>query len=146
MKLMECSVCGHIEFNAAPDKCLVCRSAAGTYSENDEAVKNPADPANLTDGDKKHIPQITVVKQCGLIPDTCTDVHVKVGEINHVMTPEHFIQYIDAYVDYKFMSRIWLAPGLCHPAVGFHVNAKSGKFTTIESCNVHGKWMAETDL
>jgi desulfoferrodoxin-like iron-binding protein len=145
MKILKCGVCGHIEFNEAPQKCLVCRAPATAFSEAPDAIMKPANPAALTDGDKKHIPQIVVVKQCGLL-EQCTDVHVKVGSIPHVMTPEHFIVYIDAYVNYKFVSRIWLSPEGCHAAAGFHLKSNSGKFTAIEFCNKHGNWMAEAEL
>lgn len=145
MTTYQCSVCGHIEFSEAPDKCLVCRSPRSAFNATAEAIKQPADPANLTDAEKKHIPQIVVVKDCGLL-DGCTDVHVKVGETPHVMTPEHYITYIDAYLDDRFISRIWLSPEGCNAAVGFHLSASSGKFTAVEGCNVHGNWMAESQL
>ena len=146
MKTFECSVCGHIEFDEIDDKCLVCSSTFETFSEGAE-LKSPADPANLTDGVKKHIPQIVVVKECGLIPDgTCTDVHVRVGEIEHVMTDEHHIRYLDYYVDHRFVSRVWLAPNLCHPAAALHLNVKSGTVTAIENCNQHGSWMTEVEI
>lgn len=147
MKILQCKTCGHIEFEAAPDKCLVCRAPASAFAENAEAIKKPANPAALTDGDKKHIPQIVIVKECGLIPGgCCTDVHVRVGEIEHVMQPAHFITYLDYYLNRKFISRIWLSPEVCHPAAALHLNAKSGTVTVIEGCNVHGNWMAEATI
>ncbi len=145
MKMFKCGGCGHVEFNEAPEKCLVCRAPKSSFVESADALKKPADPKNLTDGDKKHIPQIVVVKSCGLLAN-CTDVHVKVGAIPHVMTPEHYITYIDAYLNHKFISRIWLSPVACNAAAGLHLNANAGKFTAIECCNVHGSWMAEVDL
>ena len=147
MKTFECSVCGHIEFNEAPEMCLVCHAKKEAFKENPDAIKQPADPANLSEGDKKHIPQIVVVKECGLIPGgVCMDVHTRVGEIEHVMTGEHYIRYLDYYVDHTFASRIWLSPDICHPAAALHLNVKSGKVTVIENCNVHGNWMAETEI
>jgi desulfoferrodoxin-like iron-binding protein len=145
MKVFQCKGCGHIEFDQAPEKCLVCRAPKSSFVEDAGALKSPADPANLTDGDKKHIPQIVVVKNCGLLSG-CTDVHVKVGAIPHVMQTQHYITYIDAYLNRKFISRTWLSPEICNAAVGLHLNASSGKFTAVEGCNVHGNWMAETDL
>ncbi|OVE73511.1 hypothetical protein BVX94_03690, partial [bacterium B17] len=137
----------HIEFNEVPEKCLVCSAGKDAFSEDAEAIKKPADADNLTDGDKKHIPQIVIVKECGLIPDgTCTDVHARIGEIEHVMTEDHYIKYLDFYLDYKFISRIWLSPESCHPAAALHLNAPSGKITVVENCNVHGSWMAEADI
>jgi superoxide reductase len=147
MKLMQCKVCGHIEFNKATDKCLVCRADATAFVENPLAIEKPANPAALSEGDKKHIPQIVVVKQCGLIPGgSCTDVHVKVGAIEHVMIDKHYIRYIDFYLNYAFVSRVWLSPNVCHPAAGLHLNATSGTIQAIENCNVHGNWMAETSI
>lgn len=147
MKIMECKGCGHIEFNVAPEKCLVCRAPGSSFVENAAAIKQPANPAALTDGDKKHLPQIVVVKECGLIPGVgCTDVHVRVGEIEHVMQDKHFIMYLDFYLDHKFISRIWLSPNACHPAAALHLNAPKGVVTVIENCNVHGNWMAEVTI
>ena len=146
MTVFECKICGHIEFNEAPDKCLVCKSQS-SYEENADAIKQPANPDALTDSDKKHIPTIVVVKECGLIPGGgCTDVHVKVGEIEHVMQPDHFIRYIDYYLDARFISRVWLSPEACHPAAGLHLNATAGTITAVENCNVHGNWMAEAAI
>jgi len=147
MTVYECGVCGHIEFNEAPDTCLVCGAKKEAFTENADAIKKPANPDELSEGDKKHIPQIVVVKECGLIPDAgCIDVHARVGEIVHVMQEEHYIRCIDYYLDYKFVSRVWLSPGACNPAAGLHLNAPSGTVTVIENCNVHGNWMSEAAI
>ncbi len=147
MKIFECKVCGHIEFDNAPEKCLVCRAKRELFGEKPEAIKQPADPANLTDGDKKHIPVIVVQKDCKMIADApCTDVLVKVGEIEHVMQDAHYIRYIDFYLDRQFISRVWLSPDACHPAAGLHLKAASGTLIALENCNVHGNWMAQVEL
>ena len=147
MKLFECKGCGHIEFNEAPEKCLVCGAVKSSFVEKADAIKKPANPAALSEGDKKHIPQIVVVKECGLIPGgSCTDVHVRVGEIEHVMQDKHYIRLIDFYLNHKFVSRVWLSPVVCHPAAALHLNAPSGIVTAIENCNVHGNWMAEAAI
>lgn len=146
MKIFECRICGHVEFDEGPAKCLVCRSRA-SFGENEGAIKKPVDGGALTDSEKKHVPVIVVVKECGLIPGgCCTDVHVKVGEIEHVMQPDHHIRYIDYYLDRAFISRVWLSPEVCHPAAALHLNVKSGTLTALENCNIHGNWMAETVL
>jgi superoxide reductase len=88
-----------------------------------------------------------VVKTCGLIPGgCCTDVHVKVGEIEHVMEEKHFIRWIDFYMERQFIARVELTVPSCHPAAGLHLKASSGKLRAIENCNVHGHWMSETTL
>jgi desulfoferrodoxin-like iron-binding protein len=147
MKLFVCGSCGHVEFDQAPDRCLVCRSPATSFAEDEAAIKTPANPGALTDGDKKHIPQIVVVKECGLLPGGgCTDVHVRVGEIEHVMQEKHYITSLDYYLNHKFISRTWLSPLVCHPAAALHLNATSGIVTVVEHCNVHGNWMSETAI
>ena len=147
MKVFECKKCWHIEFNAAPEFCMVCRAPKTDFVENPAAIKKPANPAALTDGDRKHIPQIVVVKECGLIPGgSCTDVHVRVGEMLHVMETKHYIRYLDFYLNTRFISRIWLSPESCQPAAALHLKANSGTLTVIENCNVHGNWMNEAAL
>ena len=147
MSTFVCKLCGHVAFNQAPDRCPVCGAPKTSFAENPAAIKKPANPAVLAEGDKKHIPQIVVNRECGLIPGGgCLDVHVKVGEIEHVMEEKHFIRFIDCYLDYKFIARIEFAPAGCHPAAALHVKTAKGKFTAIENCNVHGSWMNETAL
>jgi superoxide reductase len=145
MSVYQCSVCGHIELKGVPEKCLVCRAPQSAFQAAPDALKRAADPANPTEAEQKHIPKIVVVPDCGLLDD-CTDVHVKVGEIPHVMTPEHYISYIDAYINEEFISRIWLSPAGCNAAAGLHLKASTGKFTAIEHCNQHGNWIAEVEL
>lgn len=144
MTIYECKVCGHIEFNESPEKCLICRSPKSAFQENPDAIKQPADPENLTDGDKKHIPIIQKT-ECGLM-DGCSDVHAKVGEIEHPMQSEHYIMYLDYYLNDKFISRLWLSPEACKPVTSLHLAADSGKITVIEHCSVHGIWMSEFEF
>lgn len=145
--IFECQTCGHVEFDKAPALCLVCRSKTEAFRENAAAIKQPADPSSLNESEKKHVPVIVVVKECGLLPDSgCTDVHVKVGGIPHVMTAEHHIRCIDLYLDHVFLSRVWLSPEKMHAAAGWHLNAGSGLLTAVENCNIHGNWMSETAI
>jgi len=147
MKTFVCKVCGHVAFNNAPDKCPVCMAPKTEFVEDAAAIKKPANPAALSDGDKKHIPKIVIARECGLIPGGgCLDIHVKVGEIEHVMEEKHYIRFIDYYVDYKFVARIEFAPTGCHPAGALHLKAVKGKLTAIENCNVHGNWLGEATL
>jgi len=147
MKGFVCKNCGFTAIDgSAPEKCPVCGAPKSAFEEKADAIKEPADAANLTELEKKHIPVIVVEKKCGLIPDGCTDVHVKMGEIKHPMLPEHSITRIDFYIDKKYISRVYLTPEKLNPAAALHLNASSGKLTVIENCNVHGTWMNEKDL
>ena len=147
MKGYTCKICGFISINgSAPDNCPVCVAPKTAFEAKDDAIKTPKDANNLTDLEKKHIPLITVVKKCGLIPEGCQDVHVKMGEIQHPMQPEHYITHIDFYIDKEFIARVYLTPEKLNPAAALHLKAGSGKLSVIEACNLHGAWIGETDL
>jgi superoxide reductase len=142
-----CKVCGFISINgSAPDKCPVCRAPKTSFEEKDDAINTPKDVYSPSELEKKHIPVITVAKICRFIPQGCQDVHVKMGEIQHPMQPEHFIQHIDFYIDNEFISRVILTPDKLNPAAALHLKAKAGKLTVIELCNLHGAWIKEVDL
>ncbi|MBF0516291.1 MAG: class II SORL domain-containing protein [Nitrospirae bacterium] len=104
----------------------------------------PADPANLTEAEKKHMPVI----DC---PDTVKAgepfrVNIKVGEIPHVMQEGHSIQWIEVYSGENFKARIDLTPVTTAADVSVTL-IKSGKHPTssirvIERCNLHGQWEA----
>ena len=147
MKGHVCKVCGYISINGkAPDKCPVCHVGADQFLEKEDAITSIHDPSNPTEAEKKHTPAITVVKECGLIPGECTDVHVKVGEIQHPMADDHYIQHIDFYIDREFISRVKLLPAKLNPAAALHVKPGGGKLSVIESCTLHGQWLSEADL
>ena len=106
----------------------------------------PQDSDNLSELEKKHIPVITIIKKCGLIPEGCQDVHVKVGQIQHPMQAGHYIQHIDFYIDKEFIARVHLTPDKLNPAAALHLKLTGGKLTAIELCNLHGAWINEIDL
>ena len=147
MKGIVCKMCGFISIDGtAPEKCPVCGAPKTAFNEKEDAIKTPKDVNNKTELEKKHIPIITLVKKCGLIPDGCQDVHVKLGEIQHPTLPEHYIAHIDFYIDKKFISRVILTPEKLNPAASLHLKPGNGKLTVIELCNVHGAWINEVDL
>ena len=141
-----CKVCGYVSFGGAPENCPVCHAPKAAFSPDNNAIKKPADPKNLTDGDKKHIPVISIVKKCGLAGPGCVDAHIKVGEILHVMEAKHYIMYIDVYLDKNFIARYHMAPEKLNPVLSMHLKAASGKLLALENCNVHGRWIAEAEI
>lgn len=147
MKGYVCKICKYIAINGvAPEKCPVCGAPKSAFEEKDDAIKTPQDANNPTELEKKHIPVITLVKKCGLIPEGCLDAHIKMGEIQHPMLPEHFINHIDVYIDKELVSRIMLTPEKLNPAAALHLKAQTGKLSAIALCNLHGAWIKETDL
>jgi desulfoferrodoxin-like iron-binding protein len=147
MKGYVCKVCGYISIDGTiPDVCPVCFVPKDKFVEDNNAIVEPTDATDKVELNKKHIPKILVVRKCGLIPDECTDAHIKVGEITHPMLKEHHIRYIDAYIDKKYVARVHLTPEKLNPAISLHIKVHSGKLTVIAKCNIHGAWMSETDL
>jgi len=146
MKTFVCGICGHISFDYAPVDCPVCGMAIENFENDPAVIKMPADPDNLSEMEKKHIPQIVVDKQCSVIPEGCVNVDLKVGESEHVMETEHYIKFIDCYLDRKYVSRLVLTPKLIHPAACIHMNIAEGTITAIAHCNVHGNWMTKLHL
>ncbi|MBI4972257.1 MAG: hypothetical protein HZC16_00375 [Candidatus Omnitrophica bacterium] len=141
-----CGKCGYLAFGEAPATCPVCGATKEAFKLDNNAIKKPADPNNLTDLEKKHIPVIKINKQCGLAGPGCIDAHIQVGEILHVMETKHYIMYIDVYLDHAFIARYHLTPDKLNPILGIHLKVSSGKLLALENCNLHGRWIAETDI
>jgi len=142
MKVFICETCGHIEFGEAPEKCPVCYMKK--FTQNDKVFEESM--AQSSEAAVKHIPQVTVEKTCGLVPENdCIDIITRIGETLHPMTEGHFISFIDCYLDLKYVSRIYLTPDM-NPAVVFHLASKGKGITIVENCNKHGYWKTEVML
>ncbi len=137
-----CQICGHIEFDSAPVHCNSCFAPRERFKEITDAIM-----AAEKEGREKHVPQIIVTGECGLIPNACRDVHVKIGSVPHPMQSDHWIQWIDVYINKEFSARYQLKPDHLQASVGLHIkNSVTGTLTIIQHCNKHGSWMAEAQL
>ena len=145
MNTFVCGKCGYIAFGEAPESCPVCGAKKQAFELDPSAIKKPANPANLSELEKKHIPVIEIKRQCGLVGPGCIDAHIKIGQILHPAEENHSIMYIDLYLDYKFIARYHLTPVL-NPVLGIHLKVAAGKLAVLENCNLHGRWMAEVEL
>ena len=144
MNVYQCNFCGHLEFDAIPGQCPVCKSPKEKYFQNDRIFEESHEKSK--EAAVKHIPAITVNKQCGLIPGQgCIDVIVRIGATLHPMEPAHFIQFIDCYIDGKYVSRVIPTPGV-YAAGCFHLKTAGTKVIVVENCNIHGFWKAEANL
>ncbi len=144
MTVFVCGTCNHIAVGSAPEKCPVCGSPQSGFAQNDSVFDEAQQKSK--EGAAKHIPAITVSKNCGLIPENdCIDILVRVGEVLHPMLPEHYIEWIDCYVDGVYAARTYLTPA-ANPSVIFHLKNVSGKVQVVEYCSLHGHWIAEADL
>ncbi len=141
-KVNVCQVCGHLEFEGAPEQCPVCMSPKEKYEEKNDVIHDAA-----FEGKEKHVPVLVTTETCGLIPDECKDVHIKVGSTPHPMQADHWIQWIDVYLNNKFVLRSMFAPDAVQAATAAHFKKdKQGTVTVVELCNKHGYWSAQTEL
>ena len=144
MAIFICSVCGHIEFGKAPDKCPVCMSPREKYAQNDNVFIESEEKSK--EAAIKHIPSVTINKECKLIPElSCADIIVRIGKAIHPMEAAHYIRFIDCYVDDAYVSRVMLSPGVFAGAC-FHLKTKGNKVRIVENCNIHGYWQLEGQL
>lgn len=145
MQVFICSVCGHIEFNNAPEKCPVCEAPKEEFKQNDNVFKESAEKS--PEAEVKHVPSIVIKKECELVPEeSCTNISVRIGKTLHPMLENHYIQFIDCYQDDKYIQRIEFAPESVSPAGCIHLKNEKGKITIVENCNLHGYWQATVDL
>ena len=107
-------------------------------------VNRPADPQNLTNLEKKHLPVIDA-------PDSveagkCFTVTVEVGKLlAHPNEPGHFIEFVELYAGEVFLARLDLTAATTCPRVTFCVCLEKdlGPLRAYERCNIHGVWVAE---
>ena len=115
--------------------------AAKTLEEKRKSkVLKPKDPANLTAGEKKHTPVVTIKQQ----EDDLAEIQVVV---QHVMQDKHWIEFIellDAENPDKVLARKEMSPSIAKAEARFVVAKKKvGKFVVREYCNLHGLWESD---
>ena len=141
-------MCGYIALDGNIEQCPVCGSK-DSFEEKEDAYKMPDFKAEKGESEKKHIPSILVVEECGLIPGAgCIDVHVKIGEIAHPMTAEHYISAIYYYLDKKFVGVMHIPTNSAiNAAAAAHFKGGSkGTVSIISQCNLHGSWYNEAEI
>ena len=143
MNLFVCSVCGHIAFGSAPEECPVCHAPKEKFNQNEGVFYESS--AKSPEAAVKHVPVVSVVKECKLVEPGCIDVIIKIGEVKHPMEEKHFIQFVDTYVDDRFVSRMSFTPSV-NAATAVHLKAGGKKVRVVERCNIHGWWQTEADL
>lgn len=111
-------------------------------------LNKPADPANMTEIEKKHTPVIDC--PAGVKSGELFEVKIKIGEMPHVMEEGHHIQWLDIYFGLNFNERVQFTPVFTRPEVCVTL-VKGGKHETstlrvIERCNLHGQWEATKEI
>ena len=144
MNIFICKVCGHIEFGNSPDKCPVCFAVKNKFENNNNVFIDVEKKHKETY--TKHVPVIKLVEKNSLIPNKkYTAILVRIGEKRHPMKEKHYIEFIDCYLDDKYISRVMLTPFM-KSSVIFYLVSKGSKLTIVESCNIHGHWMKKAKL
>ena len=117
-QIFKCNVCGHIIEVLHPGVGeLVCCNQPMAL-----AIEKTQD-----EGQEKHQP---------IIEKTETGVKIKVGSTPHPMTAEHYIEWIEIFVDGHSYKK-FLSPGEV-PEAEFCLTAE--KIEARAYCNVHGLW------
>ena len=81
---------------------------------------------------EKHLPVVEKIDNC--------KYRIKVGSVEHPMTPEHYIQWIDIQTT-GGIQRVQLTPS-DKPEATFTINDGDSVVAVYEYCNLHGLWKA----
>lgn len=119
LQVYKCDICGNIVeiLNVGGGTLSCCGKPMTLLTENtvDAAVE-------------KHIP---------VAKEKDGELHVKVGEVEHPMLPEHFIQWIEVITKDGQVSRKHLNAGE-KPEATFKIKGDIDRVR--EYCNIHGLW------
>lgn len=117
-QIYKCDICGNIvEVTHEGEGQLVCCNQPMKLLES----------KSKDDGVEKHLPSIL---------KTDTGIRVQIGEVEHPMIDNHYIEWIECIVDGN-VHRKYLLPG-DQPVVDFNI---SGENISVRAyCNIHGLW------
>lgn len=104
-----------------------------------------ADAKNMTDLEKKHVPQFALPKD--IKSGQPLPVTVNVGQVAHPMVATHYIEWVELYLDGKLVKKVVLKPG-DKPMGTFEItpNAGAHKLMAHIFCNLHGLWANTMDI
>jgi len=122
---------------------VLATATAAAYDEKlvvNKEKMTPKDPKNMTKGELKHTPEITVGNKdkAGY-----TLVEVSVGQegIIHPSTDAHWIYEVELYADGKKVDSVALEPSISRGYLGTRVKLDGVKtLSAIAKCNLHGDW------
>lgn len=120
-EIYKCEVCGNIV--------EVLHEGAGQLVCCGEAMKLQEEKTK-DEGREKHVP---------VIEKNEDGVLIKVGEVPHPMSDEHYIEWIEISTE-KGEAKKFLKPG-DKPEINFPVKAEKVKARIY--CNIHGLWESE---
>ncbi|MBA1419852.1 MAG: twin-arginine translocation pathway signal protein [Epsilonproteobacteria bacterium] len=127
----------------------VATTSATAYDEkliaNTEKM-TPKDPKNMTKGELKHTPEITLGSKDAA---GYTLVEVSVGQegIIHPSTDNHWIYEVSLHADGKLVDMVSLEPSISRGYLGTRVKLDGVKtLKAVAKCNLHGDWESSHTL
>ena len=144
-KALICSVCGYVHLTEnVPEDCPSCNSCSkifNLFDEKEDALYTKEDVAKTGESEKKHLPVIKVTD----IENGYKNIYVSVGELEHPMIKEHFIQKIYIYIDKQLVSIASLSPNI-KPETNIKIKTNGKEISVIAHCNIHGYWITEINI
>lgn len=123
-EVYKCPVCGNVVevLWAGGGQLVCCNQPMNRQKDN-----------FLDQGQEKHIPVVeTLSDQSG--------VRVKVGSVEHPMTPEHYIEWVEIITEDQQRYKKFFQP-TDHPVAEFLT--KSKVIQAKAYCNIHGLWQSQ---
>lgn len=120
-QLYRCQVCGNIVDvrHEGTGELVCCNKSMNLLRANTEDAAT-----------EKHVPVVTRTED---------GITVRVGEVDHPMDEDHYIEWITLVTE-SGTKTVYLAPG-DEPKAIFKITAQSG--VVYEYCNLHGLWKVE---
>jgi superoxide reductase len=110
-----------------------------------KTINRIADPNNMTATEKKHAPFISISSY--IRPKQVFFVTIEVGSTPHVMTPNHWIRWIETYLGTHLVSRTELSPLSPQPSVTIPLCIEGPEvLKAMAQCNLHGIWESTRQL
>lgn len=123
-QIYKCNICGNIVevLHDGGGELVCCGQVMQRIKDNFE-----------DQGQEKHLPVIEVLTDN-------SGVKVKIGEVEHPMLSEHYIEWIEIITDDNKRMKKFLNPG-DKPEAEFQ--AKIKVISARSYCNIHGLWKTE---
>ncbi|MFO7806882.1 MAG: desulfoferrodoxin [Candidatus Moraniibacteriota bacterium] len=121
-QIYKCNVCGNIvEVLHTGQGELVC------CGQSMELQQEKTEEEGL---EEKHVP---------VFEKTESGYRAEVGSVPHPMEENHYIEWVELWVDGDLYERKFLKPGE-QPKADFYLDYEPEKIMFREYCNVHGLW------
>ncbi len=121
-QVYKCEICGNIV--------EVLHEGAGELVCCNQPMKLLEEKTQDPEKGEKHVPVIEKIRE--------DKIKVKVGETEHPMTEEHYIEWIEIIANGQAYKK-FLKPG-DKPEAEFCIQAEPENIKAREYCNLHGLW------